>query len=239
MKQDEILNKIKKSIYDINPLAKPRVHTSNFFSTKAPEMGIQILFFDDENSKLKTQVIFSEGNYYHKNSVSSFVIDNLIEKEVILELLKFILKNFPIISDFETKNSEFSLEFTFPAEMNNLEGISCRKITLDFSSRNHKYIISEYLIYILNNFYKELINTTLFKTKYEEYLNQNKDNILSSLDEVGLRKIIGLLNEQELRNLLKNIPDEVLVNLYNQCYKDTENIPKKLIKKLEKEVLQV
>ncbi len=231
MNKEETLNNIKSTIYKIHPLKRPRVCMPKLFTIDAPEMEVELYFFVDNQNIQKTQVIFSDGNYYHKTSKSYFTIDNLISKEIVIELIDFLLENFPIISNFNVDKSTISLEFTFSAEKNMTRGISCRSLKLIFISKEKKNIINDYLKCILENYSDKLSTTTLFKERYEEYLDNNKKEIVNALDREGLQEIINSLSEEELKELLQKLPHDILSNAYNGYEKEVKPKQRKLTKK--------
>ncbi len=232
MNKEETLNIIKSTIYKMHPIKKPRVNITKLYTIGAPEMEVELYFFEDKNNILKTQVIFSDGNYYHKTSKSYFTINNLINKEIVIDLINFLLEEFPIISNFNVDKNSLSLEFSFSSEKNMTKGISCRRLKLIFISRENTHIINDYLKCILDNYSDKLSSTPLFKERYEEYLNNNKKEMINTLNKEELKEIINLLSEEELKNLLQKLPHDTLNNAYNEYVK--EGKPKQ--KRLKKEI---
>ena len=74
-------------------------------------------------------------------------------------------------------------------------------------------------------------DTPLFKARYEEYLNNNKKEMINTLNKEGLKEIINSLSEEELKNLLQKLPHDTLNNAYNEYAKEAKPKQKRLTKK--------
>ena len=164
--QKEIINKIKREIYRIHPILKPRKITEKgntsvmeiYFNFSATYDNIPIMVID-----------FLDGNENYRSSTSvSYELDVYIDFEIVNELISYLITEYPYISDFSISSLSFSLDFEYPFEMSEQKGISCDKIILEFNVYDNEFIplLNQYLSNILVSFTEELSRTKTFQPEF-------------------------------------------------------------------------
>ena len=219
--------KIKNAIFDMHPICEPRLNLDNLFDRGTIEMGISFNFYKRENSDYHTQIIFLDGNGNCMSMKSSFCVEELLSYNIIDKLMTFILKEFPIVCDFSFLNNSFELKFTFSAERYIDKGLSARYFYLKFESRYEKDIINDYFKYIISTYYEEISKTEIFKREYQEYLDEYKRDYLSSLDRNELDKILNMLSDDSIRNILYYLSNVEFITVYNELNRNSERKEKK------------
>lgn len=228
--QKEILNKIQQEIYRIHPVKKPRSSAEKCASSV---MHIYFKFGLTYDNNPITSIGFLDGNENQRSSTSTFYrLDEYINTEIVIQLIYFLIKEFPHISDFSVFSRSFSFDFQYPLEMENQEGISCDKIILELSTRDNECIqmLNNYLSNILSEFTNELSQTQTFQNKYNEYCNDLQKNIINSSNDEEIEQIIRRLPIGMKRELLKSVPSQSFLQFYYDCEnQDEKHYQKKIV----------
>ena len=207
--------KIKNKILEMYPIRMPRLEEDKLLKADAPEMKIEFNFYKDKNN-YKTQVIFLDGDSRYLSSVYDFTYNGLISYDVVNELISFILCEYPYIIVFSSSSNYFEMTFTYSLENYIQRGISARNIHLSFKSRYELDIIKDYLKNIFSNFYEALSSVESIKEKYQIYLNEYKKDFFDSLDRNELIKILNMLSNDSIRNILYYLSNEEFINIHNE-----------------------
>lgn len=226
--QKEILNKIQNEICRVHPVKNPR---SSVKTCASSVMQIYFKFGITYDNKPITAIGFLDGDENQRSSTSTFYrLNEYINPEIVIQLISFLVKEFPYISDFSIFSRSFSFDFQYPLEMENQEGISCDKIILEFSARDSEciQILNNYLSKILSQFTDELSQTRTFQNKYNEYCNDLRKNIINSSNDEEIEQIIRKLPIEMKRELLESVPSQYFL----QFYYDFENQHEKHYQKI-------
>lgn len=222
--QNDILNKIINEICRIHPIKNPRKSDTTY-----SEMEIYFTFGKCENSPV-TAIGFLDGNDKQKRTTSTrYRLNEYIAPEIVSQIIAYLIKEFPYISDFSVYSRSFKFDFQYPLEMENQEGISCNKIILEFSAQDNKFvqILNTYLSNILLEFTDELSQTPTFQYKYNEYCKNLQNDIIDSLNDDEIEQLIINLPIGIKRILLKGIS----YKYFSQVYSDTQSQDIKILSK--------
>ncbi len=231
--QKDLLESIKQEILRIHPLKKPRKYETDSYSV----MEIYITFGATYDNKPLTAIGFLDGNENSRSSTSNFYrLDEYVDFAVINQLIVYLLTEYSTISDFSLYSTSFSLSFEYPFENKEQEGISCDKIILEFNAHSREFtnILNEYLANIMKSFTEELSNTEIFQRKYSEYCDALQRNIINSLNDEKIDKLIQELPHNLKRYLLRNISSSDFLKFYAEHQNwDEEQMILKINKKIE------
>lgn len=207
--------KIKNKILEMYPVRMPRLEEDKLLKVDAPEMGIEFNFYKDKNN-YKTQVMFLDGDSRHLSSVYDFAYNGLISYDAVNELISFLLCEYPYIINFSSSSNSFEITFSYSLEKYNERGISARNIHLNFISRYEIDIVKDYLKNIFSNFYEALSTVESIKEKYQIYLNEYKKDFFDSLERNELNKILNMLSNDNIRNILYYLSNEEFIKIHNE-----------------------
>jgi len=243
-KDDEIFDIIKKNIYNIYPFKKPRIDSWEYFCNckKKPEMAITFYFYKDADESTRTQVMFLNGNASFKHGTGdTYIIKSHLSEKTICKLISFILSEFPYMTSLHQFGSGFEINFDIGLENEELDGISCSKIDIQFETHpkfydEFKELFREYLEYIVDAFYVEVSKTPLFIKTYREYSDKIKRELIESLSYEELQKFIKLIDDNNLRAMLLNMDNDYFFNLCNSFQKQNEATKKKVLELKESTV---
>lgn len=230
--QKEILDKIQHEICRVHPIKKPR---SSDKTCANSVMQIYFTFGVTYDNKPITAIGFLDGNENQRSSTSTFYrLNEYINPEIVIQLISFLVEEFPYISDFSICSKSFSFDFQYPLEMENQEGISCDKIILEFSVRDSEciQILNNYLSKILSEFTDELSQTQTFKNKYNEYCNGLQKKIINSSNDEEIEQIIRRLPLEMKRKLLESVPNQYFLQFYYDFQNKDDNHYQKKIGKI-------
>ena len=231
--EEEILNLIKKIILDKHPIVSDRTKIlyPDYNEPQTPEMQITFSFIKIDEKDI-TQVSFMDGTHNYKKGLQEYILINgFISKKVICNLINYLLIDHDYFENIYRHNTSFELSMNVNGCDDNMHGISCGKINLEFDYYNHpdnKRLLSEYFKIIATTFYEQLKETNMFQKEFSNYCNLVKEEFIKSLTDEELKSFIDLLGNDDLYNLIRSIPNNRFIELYNQ-YNNQEDI-KKLIK---------
>ena len=229
--EKEILDKIQYEICRVHPIKNPR---SDFKTKASSVMEICFVFGLTYDNKPITSVGFLDGDENNRSSTSTFYrLNEHINPEIVTQLISLLMKEFPDISDFSFYSKSFSLDFQYPLEMENEQGISCDKIILEFRARDSECIqtLNNYLSKILSEFTHELSQTRTFQNKYNEYCNNLQKDIINSSSDDEIEQIIRRLPIKMKKSLLESVPSQYFLQFYYDFENQDENhYQKKMIK---------
>ena len=225
IEQNQIIEKIKNIIFKYYPIEENRI--DSLMNGRNSEMDIDFIF--NGNSINETTINVFNGNKFSKTLVEKNSIKGLVDKQIIIELISFILSDHDVISNFYYNDKRIVLLFNVDLRENNMKGIGCQNIllTLDFSEHiNFNQITDEYLYEIINNFYEKIKNTEQFKKDYDCFLDELKTAIIMDLSSKELSNIFKSLNEEDMRNILLNMSSDDFTDLYTNCEKSNQLVKK-------------
>lgn len=239
--KEKILRCIKEIIINRHPVVENRLDIlyPNFGDPPTPEMEIKFRFLRIEEQDI-TQVIFLDGNHQCKASIPERIrINGLILKEIIIHFIRYLLTDHDHISymNKSLKSLDFELCFDVDGRDDNMHGIGCGPITIAFDFSKHpdgKRLWNYYLKEIILSFYDQVKETGMMKREFANYCDLVKKEFLDSLTEQDLRTFVGLLNQYDLYQLVRSIPDERFIELYKEYHSSKEDgssdRPKMIIK---------
>lgn len=224
-----IFKKIKEEIYKLYPVREPRVKRESSYSSN--ELGINFYFYDIDDS-ICAQICFFKDNGL---SFKYYLVDDDFADEVIGNLIKFLLLEFPYVNSLNTCSNGFKMEFGIGREQYENKGISCSKVSVSFDTHpdlisKFSSLFSYYLEYIMFTFQEEISkNPECSKGYYRGYYDMLKPMVIKGLSSVELKEIIDLLTVEEIKELLLGIADSRFFELTNSFYnKDKKRMVKGL-----------
>lgn len=219
---NEILEKIIEIILATHPIVKDRLNIlyPNFNEPSTPEMSISFNFYKRNGVNI-TQISFLDGDQSFKHSIQNLNILGLINEEVLYNLINYLLTDHDYFQniDIHEKIPSFCLQMDVNGKIENMHGISCGLINLNFNFYYHpegKKLFFKYLNAITTTFYKQLQETPTIKKAFTDYSKALKEEFLSSISYEDLKSFFNLLNNNDRSNLINLIPDDHFIQLYNK-----------------------
>lgn len=213
--EKEVTRIIIDLINKLHPVKTPRIDL-NIPSFKRPATDIIINLVEEENLPY-TFINILDGTQSFKESIEKgkILISNYLDNNTLKELMDFLFLNFPIIYNFNVNENSISLDFSFSKNNDFLKksGISLENINLEINisdlKLNHK--IKNYLLFILNTYYKELNQTSFWQENMQKY----KEKLIFEMEYKYIMDFLSYLNEDEIRKLLGNINNERFIEIIN------------------------
>lgn len=229
----EILKCIQEVILERHPIVEDRLHIlyPSFNEPRTPEMEIDFNFYKVDNNDI-TQICFQDGTSNYRQSIPNRIeINGLISKKVICDLISYLLTDHDVFKDIYIHETSILLPMIVDGRDENMHGISCGEIILNFDFHYHpdsKLLCNQYLKVIATTFYEKLKGTNTFKREFSNYCDNMKIDFLKSLTFEDLKRFIDLLNYDDLNGLVYSMPNDRFVQLYNEYNNQEEE--KQLIK---------
>lgn len=229
-----IFKKIKEEIYKLYPVLEPRViRNKNESGYNSNELGINFYFYDIDDS-ICAQICFFKDNGL---GFKYCLVDDDFADEVIGNLIRFLLIEFPYVNNLNTCSNGFKMEFGIGVEQHGNRGISCSKVNVSFDTHpdlisRFSSLFSYYLEYIMFTFQEEISkNPECSKGYYRGYYDMLKPMMIKNLTSDELKKIINLLTDEEIKKLLLGISDSRFFELTDSFYnKDKKGMVRELKK---------
>ena len=220
IKQSEnLVTYVKSIILTYCPYADDRL--SILGNRKSPEIDIEVNIKDNQ-----TQVMFLFGNNSFKQSIpEQIIIPYIVEFEEISEIIDFILKDHECIQNINLYNNSIGLNFAINWTDESIKGISCGNIGLNLEFNNIE-LEKQYLYLLFKKYYTFLEKTPSFKRIKNEYINSVKQSYINTLDKSQLISLLSTMNENELKELLFNLDNDIFLKYI------TESKPQTKVKKL-------
>jgi len=237
IKEIEVFEKIKEVVYELHPIKRPRIDSLEYIvnGNRKPEMDIMFYFYRDFDNSIKTQITIIDRFSVSKNYVQkNYLIDSSISEDTIGKLITFILSEFPYMSSLHQCTCGFEMNFNIGVEHEEEQGVSCSKINFQFDTHPKLYesfvqLFRSYLKYIVNTFYGAVSNTADFKNAYQRYSDKTKMEIISSLSYSELKRLINLIDEDNLRRLLSDMDSECFFTLCDLFQNSNESTKRKIL----------
>lgn len=230
---NEIIKVIKNIILSKHPIVDDRMDL--LMHNPAPAMDIDVDIYKDEKDNSFTNIMFLDGNNSSKTSIEERLnIKSLISTTTINGLIQFILNDHDIIRAIYKNKNGINILFVVDFREENMHGISCGSISLEldfYGYQNHNEILEEYFNSIVTTFNRQLVHTEWFKKGYKNYCIMTKAQLINSLSETDLHKFMSLLTNEDICNLLLDMPDDKFGEIYTEL-KNIQNDQKNLIKKI-------
>ena len=237
IKEEEVFEKIKESIYKLHPIKKPRIDSWAYYEKhlENPEMIIYFYFFRDNDDSVKVQVGFMDGCRSFRYGIDeSYLTDTVISEETISKLISFILINFPYMRSLYKTPTGFEMNFRIGAEHEEEEGIECSVVDVVFETHPLLYdrfreLFNDYIEYITDNFYAYVSKTPEFKKAYNKWAKKIKGEIITSLSHDELINFVSLIDDDVMRQLLFSMNSDYFFEICNSFQKNNETTKKKML----------
>ncbi len=225
--EKEILEAMKNIIINRHPIVDERINTLLHSSSS---MQININFYK-ENNKEFTNIMFLDGTDSYKSSIPERInINGLVSSSFINKFIAYIVSYYDIIRTIHMENDDINMLFACDLKNSELPGIDCNNIGLEldfYGYPNNEEIMNNYFKNIVTTFKEYLTHSEWYKNAYKEYLEISKTQIIDSLSDTDLHEFIGLLSNNEIKEILFDMPNDKFKNLYMELQENQ----KKLIKK--------
>ena len=225
----EILDKIFDIILKYCPVVDDRMKSIHDNRIN-PCMSIEFIFVK-ENNKDKTYMNFMYGNNYRISSVpEDLEIDGIVSDNIVFSFINKLLLDHEVIRNFDVSDTGIKLDFAINYREDNLKGINCENISVEFDFYHYNYpnkelLMENYINKFALNYLDKLKNTTYFSNKIERYFSHIKEEFIDSLDYNSLRKFICLMSDGELKDIIRNMSDNRFKQLQEK-YDDSDKVLK-------------
>lgn len=230
IEEKDAFEKFKEIVYELYPIKKPRMELEEeYIPTRNTSLRVVVWLFKDAKGIVRTQMTFTKD---YDGIYKFFYIDNKLSNDTVGKIMSFIFNEFPYVNSVQTSSIGFDIESVIGLEHFEQEGISCRKINIVFNTiitlaHEFNYMFEEYLNYILSNYIEYMRRAPQIKEVYKKYRTGIKKEIVNSLTRVELERFIGLLSDEELRDLLIGMNTDKFFKTCDEFDKDM-NQPKSL-----------
>ena len=227
IKQSEnLVTYVKSVIFKYCPYVEDRI--SILGNAKSPEFDIEV------NISNQTQVMFLFGNNNFKQSIpEQVIIPYVIEFAEISEIIDFILGDHEFIKNISLCSNSFGLNFAINWTDKSIKGINCGDIGLHLKFNNNVELGKQYLYLLFQQYYSILECTPSFKRIKNEYINSVKQAYLNALDKKQLIFLLNTMNENELKELLCNLDNDIFIK-YTTDSKQQTKVKKLFLEKVTK-----
>ena len=203
-RNEDLFVYVKNTILTYCPYSDDRL--SILGNAKSPKIDIEVNIRDNQ-----TQVMFLFGNNSFKQSIpEQIIIPYIIKFDEISEIIDFILKDHEYIQNIKLYNNSIGLSFASNWTDKSIKGISCGNIGLNLKFNNIE-LKKQYLYLLFQKYYVLLEKTPSFKRIKNEYIDSMKRSYFDSLDKNGLITLLNRMCENELKELLHNIDNDIFI----------------------------
>ncbi len=214
---EAIVASLKQIILSKYPIVDNRIDMLSLDGV--PELKILLRFYECDGLDI-TRVLFLEGNNVFKFSMSeSLTISGLISTSAIFSFFNYLLSDHSFVSNFSKDSSSFLLAFDMTVSEEEMRGIGCGKIEVEFDFSKHpncRDLINYYLKSVVKTFYEALRDTTLMQREFADYCDVIKTNFLMGLSEDEVRDFLSLCDKETLSILGNALPNDVFAELYGR-----------------------
>lgn len=213
--EKEVTQIIINLINKLHPVKTPRIDL-NIPSFKMPATDI-IIYLVEEDNLPYTFINILDGTQSFKESIEQgkILISNYLDNNTLKELIDFLFLNFPIIYNFNVNENSISLDFSFSKNKDFLKtpGLSLESLNLEININDLKlkHQLTNYLLFILNTYHKELNQTSFWQENMQKY----KEKLIFEMEYKCIMDFLSYLNEDEIRKLLGNINNERFIEIIN------------------------
>lgn len=217
IKQNENLESyVKNVIFKYCPYVEDRL--SILGKTISPCLNIE--FSIDKN---QSQVIFLFGNSTYKQSIpEQAIIQSVIYFQQIGSIIDFILEDHQVIKSIDLNNNVINLKFAINWTDQSIKGINCGDIGLSLKFNNVE-LEKQYLYLLFQKYYTYLEQVPSFKIIKNEYIDSIKQSYFSTLDKSQLIFLLNEMSENELRELLYNLDNELFIKYTNDSKQQSKD----------------
>ena len=202
--REDLMSYIKSVILKYCPYVEDRL--SILGSTKSPELNIELNICNNES-----QIMFMFGNYNFKTTIPErATVYYIISFDEIADIIDFILVDHEVIKDINFYGKQIDLKFAINWTDKSIKGINCSDIGLNLNFENMK-VKKQYLYLLFRRYYTHLEQVPSFKKIKNEYIDSMKRSYFDSLDKNGLITLLNGMRENELKELLHNIDNDIFI----------------------------
>ena len=222
-RNEDLFVYVKNIILTYCPYSDDRL--SILENANSPQMDIEINISNNQS-----QVRFLFGNKNFKQGIEEQLnISYIIDFETIEEIINFILEDHEFIKYINLYNNTIELNFAINWTDKSIKGINCGDIGLNLIFNNNIELGNKYLYLLFQKYYTILKHTPSFKKLKNEYINNIKKSYFNNLDKEQLISILNSMNENELKELLYNLDNDVFIKYIIDSLQQTKvkNISRK------------
>ena len=202
--REDLISYIKSVILKYCPYVENRM--SILCNAEAAQLDIEFNICNNES-----QVMFMFGNCNFKRSIPERVTTSyIISFEEICDVIDFILVDHEVIRDINFDSRKIDLKFAINWTDKSIKGINCSDIGLNLNFENME-VKKQYLYLLFRRYYTHLEHVPNNKKIKNEYIDSMKRSYFDSLDKNGLITLLNGMRENELRELLHNIDNDIFI----------------------------
>ena len=232
IKEGDLVNTIKEVICELCPVKKPRISfDEDTYRYENTDLKITFYFYEVKDF-VCVQICFWKND---KGTFKYCLVDEKISNDVIGDLIRFLLSEFPYVNSLYTHGNGFELFFGLGLEHHEKEGVSCNKLGLSFNThpdliKRFSSLFDDYLKYIMFTFQEEISkNPECAKGYYKGYYDMIKPMKIRELSSFDLRKIASLLSDDEICELLCRMSNDRFFELYDMLKNDSNVVKGKVL----------
>ena len=201
---EDLISYIKSVILKYCPYVENRM--SILCNAEAAQLDIEFNICNNES-----QVMFMFGNCNFKRSIPERVTTSyIISFEEICDVIDCLLEDHEVIRDINFDSRKIDLKFAINWTDKSIKGINCSDIGLNLNFENMK-VKKQYLYSLFRRYYTHLEQVQSFKKIKNEYIDSMKRYYFDSLDKNGLITLLNGMCENELKELLHNIDNDIFI----------------------------
>ena len=202
--REDLISYIKSVILKYCPYVENRM--SILCNAEAAQLDIEFNICNNES-----QVMFMFGNCNFKRSIPERVTTSyIISFEEICDVIDCLLEDHEVIRDINFDSRKIDLKFAINWTDKSIKGINCSDIGLNLNFENMK-VKKQYLYLLFRRYYTHLEQVPSFKKIKNEYIDSMKRSYFDSLDKNGLITLLNRMCENELKELLHNIDNDIFI----------------------------
>ena len=202
--QEDLLSYIKSVFLKYCPYLEDRLSILN--NSKSNELDIDINI-----NKNGSRIMFIFGNSSVKASISERAMTtHIIRFKEIGDIIDFILEDHEVIKNISLDSKRIDLKFAINWTDKSIKGFNCNDIGLNLNFENME-VKKQYLYLLFQRYYTHLEHLPIFKTMINEYMDNMKHSYFELLDKKELTALLNRMSENELRELLYLIDNDIFI----------------------------
>lgn len=139
-------------------------------------------------------------------------ISYVISFEELSSLIDYILNDHDVIQYIGINDEKIEMGFDFNLCEKNLKGLYCRTMRLNVNFEDME-LKKEYIINLFKKYFNKLKKVESFIRLRDRYVNEIKENYFDSLNKDEMIDYLKKIDENELRNLLYHLNNDVFIDI--------------------------
>ena len=218
----DLFTSLKRIVLNYFPCTNNRLNL--LCDSRSPQLEIDFKIYKEES-----KIIFMIGNNCFKQKTPDLIqLNELLSFDELKKFIDYILADHDFFKIFNVFENTITMVFSINWNEKNLKGMTCDDICLNLNF-NDIEMEKEFIYYLIVNYYDYLQNISSFNEILYNHVNMIKEKSINKLNKKELMMFLELLDENELRDLARNMDTNLFIKYYNST-EECEDVKKLIIK---------